>query len=104
MVTIGPSPLKLLGAGAVVPRGDGRGRRRPARPVADVPRPGLAAVGRLGHRRRDGAVAFGGPAALLLMSLLGRRPRVEIDAEGFVLRTAFGPRRRRWADVDGDFV
>lgn len=42
--------------------------------------------------------------AMMLAAAIGHRPRVEIGPDGFVVRTVFGSRSRRWSDVEGDFV
>jgi hypothetical protein len=41
---------------------------------------------------------------LVLVAIIGRRPRVEIGPDGFVLRQLFGSRSRSWSDIEGSFV
>jgi hypothetical protein len=45
--------------------------------------------------------AFG---ALCLVGAIARKPRVEIGPAGFVVRTLFWSRSRRWSDVEGEFT
>jgi hypothetical protein len=42
--------------------------------------------------------------ALFLAATIGRTPRVEIGPDGFVARTVFKSRSRRWSEIEGDFV
>lgn len=51
-----------------------------------------------------GAVVACFCGALVSIAAFGGRPRVEIGPEGFVTRTAFGSRTRRWGDIEGEFV
>jgi len=45
-----------------------------------------------------------GVGALIMLIWLTQKPRVEIGPDGFVSRTLFRTRTRRWCDVDGDFA
>lgn len=51
-----------------------------------------------------GAVVACGCGTLVSIAAFGGRPRVEIGPEGFVARSAFGSRTRRWGDIEGEFV
>jgi hypothetical protein len=100
VVTVGPSPLKLFGMVAL-------GGLMVAAGLSGV----LLALFGLNWLLSSGwvvAAAAGGVVAgcggaLALAGAVGNRPRVEVGPEGFVLRTLFGSRSRRWADVEGDF-
>jgi hypothetical protein len=105
VVTIGPSPLKLLSALALGGLGIAGGA---ALVVAGL---SLAVLG-VDWLTSTGWVIVVIMAALVvcccgalfLVSIIRRAPRVEIGPAGFVAWTIFGSRSRRWSDVEGDFV
>jgi hypothetical protein len=105
VVTVGSSPLKLLGNLALAGLGVTGG-------VAGVVLGLSLALFGLNWLMSFGWVIVAVTAvlvvccdgALFLAASLGRTPRVEIGSEGFVLRHIFGSRPRRWSDIEGDFV
>jgi len=50
------------------------------------------------------AVLAGWCAIAVLGAVIWRRPRVEIDSDGFVTQGTFGRRQRRWSDIEGGFA
>jgi len=95
--TVGPSPLKLLGTMGLGGLGMTAGMA-------------MLSVGLFGLNwlRSSGwmfvAVVAAVAGCAFLAALLGRRPRVEIGPDGFVVRPLFGGKTRRWSAIDGDFV
>src|SRR5262245_33317574 len=101
VIIIGPAPLKMLGLVAL---------------TTMVGAMGVAAV-LLGLFGLDWLLVSGWISVLitaacfaclgvapLLVAIVGRRPRLEIGPDGFVSRTLFGSRFRRWSDINGPFV
>lgn len=102
-VTIGPSPLRILGKILIV----------------SVATTAFAAAfvvifGLLGHvwlvLHAEGVVAWTAAACgcfcviAVLGALILRRPRIEIGPDGFVDQGIAGCRSRRWGDIQGGFV
>ncbi len=107
-ITIGPSPLRILGKLAVGSVALTAGVYFLVGPLGFLLAAWLLPPWVLLHA---GDITAGIAALLacyclvaVLGTVVGGRPRVEIGPDGFVVRGAFGRRSRRWGDVDGDFV
>ena len=102
-VTVGPSPLKILGTLAIVAIAGTVGVYLVVMFLPFLTGPWL---------RLHAQVIIVGTAATLVcycvLAVLGaviwRRPRVEIGPEGFVDYGTVGHRSRRWSDIEGAFV
>jgi hypothetical protein len=102
-VTVGPSPLKIFGGIALLSIAGTGG-------VAIF----VVFFGFLAHPwlLANAWTIIAGAAALLagwcalavFGALIWRRPRVEIDSDGFVTQGTFGRRPRRWNDIEGGFA
>jgi hypothetical protein len=102
-VTVGPSPLKILGKVAIVAIAMTVGA-----PILVVFVGFLAAPALLSHVWIITACTAALGACYCGIAVLGAviwgRPRVEIGPDGFVDHGVLGHRTRRWSDIEGSFT
>jgi hypothetical protein len=51
-----------------------------------------------------GALVACACGTMALAAIIGRKPRVDIGPDGFLVRAVFGSRWRRWSDIEGNFT
>ena len=102
-VTVGPSPLKVLGQVVLASFAGTAGLS-----ILIVGLGFLANAWLLFHAgviiACTAALFAGFCVFAVLCTVLRNRPRVEIGRDGFVSQGAFGRRPRRWTDVEGGFA